>query len=238
MKTKLLSMLLIMAACVCVTSCSDDDDDNDSQVVGTWDGKIVGVLATLDFGNDGNGALTVYNVTENMINPFEYKVLDKNKGTFVIPGLGPSEYMIEGEKMYIRNSDEMLTTKMADDYAGVFTKRAKGNKFAYPMNYLYGKWIVKRISSGGTVWIDATGQYATDITFNKDYTYVASSKIPTLGSGSGTYEVDGFKIITRVEGTLYIIYRVMEMSADGKKATLQGYKEKNATSFLLEAEKE
>lgn len=197
MKTKLFSMLLMMAACVCISSCSDDKDDDSSSVVGTWDGGTYPLLCTLSFYENGTGEEILYNYPSDVLMNFTYSPVDKTTGTIS----GGTKYTIEGNKMYL-----------GDKHTSFYTKRAKGEKFAYPIKLLYGEWDVKYVYDGTSMQDVTTNGYHMSFTFAKDGTYEERTNDKALISG--TYEVEGFKMKSYVNDKLRMEYLVTALTDD------------------------
>ncbi len=210
MKAKFfLPLVLLATLSVGFTSCSDDDGDNDPKaaIVGKWDGtiSISGALFcwTYEFRDDGTAIATEAACPDNRINKRTYTVIDKNNGTIQSGPSTPIPYRIEGDKLYFGDDMQYLT------------KRPNGQQFVFPASTLLGTWSIKYVQRGEELIDAAKAGLTAEITFRPDGTYEAKSEV--LGDGEGTYDGDGFKIETFVDGSRYlsyVVYRISEKMAD------------------------
>ncbi len=95
------------------------------------------------------------------------------------------------------------------------TKRPNGQQFVFPASTLLGTWSIKYVQRGEELIDAAKAGLTAEITFRPDGTYEAKSEV--LGDGEGTYDGDGFKIETFVDGSRYlsyVVYRISEKMAD------------------------
>lgn len=97
--------------------------------------------------------------------------------------------------------------------------------FDYPTDELFGTWKASTIHVKGSLrWInvDDKSQYNMSITFNPDGTFSGEGY---LGNGSGTYKLYGKTITTYIDGKVYIVYTVNELSSGVANITLTMGKE-------------
>ena len=97
--------------------------------------------------------------------------------------------------------------------------------FDYPTNELFGTWKASTIYIKVSLrWIivEDNPQYNMSITFNPDGTFSGEGY---LGNGSGTYKLHGKTITTYIDGKVYIVYTVNELSSRVANITLTMGKE-------------
>ena len=97
--------------------------------------------------------------------------------------------------------------------------------FDYPTDELFGTWKASTIYVKGYFrWIivEDNPQYNMSITFNPDGTFSGEGY---LGNGSGTYKLYGKTITTYIDGKVYIVYTVNELSSRVANITLTMGKE-------------
>lgn len=97
--------------------------------------------------------------------------------------------------------------------------------FDYPTDELFGTWKASTIHVKGSFrWIivEDNPQYNMSITFNPDGTFSGEGY---LGNGSGTYKLYGKSITTYIDGKVYIVYTVNELSSRVANITLTMGKE-------------
>lgn len=112
----------------------------------------------------------------------------------------------------------LFVTSCSKDDEGV------SGDFDYPKDELYGTWIATSIiEKGRLIIVEDYPQYKMSITFNKNGTFSGSGY---LGNGSGTYKVNGKKIITYVDGEVYIVYNVESLSSNIVNVTFKVGNEK------------
>lgn len=94
------------------------------------------------------------------------------------------------------------------------------DNFNYPMETVYGTWEGSAVYSKGE-WIDITHWWYEDlqfsITFYSDGKYYGRG---AFGTGNGTYKTEGNTITTYVDGEIYLIYDIINLTNDEAELTI------------------
>lgn len=89
-------------------------------------------------------------------------------------------------------------------------------KFAYPMETLYGTWHLTEAQISGVVWTDVT-DWNMFITFNPDGSYTIND---IMGKVYGTYKASGKTIIAYVDKKEYQRYVIKSITGNHMDGTM------------------
>ncbi len=109
------------------------------------------------------------------------------------------------------------------------------NGFNFPMETVYGTWNLTHLKTSDSDWLDLNSypytQFKASATFYSNGDYYGEGY---FGTGRGTYEASGKKIVTYVNGKPYLTYTIKSLS--GNK--MEGSMSDQSGSMQFKAEKE